>query len=519
MSEQIYLDLLKELVVESETGVLNNDRTGVGTYNLFHRTLRFDLQKGFPLLTTKRMGLKSIIGELLWFIEGNTNSKYLEEKYGSTIWREWGDESGELGEIYGSFWRYWRNFNSGNIVKIKRASDIYSDWVQPISSFIPPIECDLNTDEMWAINCDDSGKNRRYTFQTSRGFIGEISRPNWRVLTSVDLVDGYAKTVSGVGYLGNVGCDYDKTIYSLWRNMIVRCYNKNHPSYELYGARGVTVSPIWHSFEMFCKTLHEVKFYDCWKNNHKDFSLDKDFLGSDVYSPSTCMFLPNSLNSALSYDGSCWSINGELYSTLSEAKKVLGRRFDYVVSELRKGKKSCCGFSNDTLYQLKATDEYVYRNEIYFDQLQWLINEIKTNPTSRRLYVTSANPSARYNQALDCCHNYFQVAVKNGKLNLYFQMRSTDVFLGLPYNIASYAVLAHILALETGYEVGELSYSGVDVHLYQNHIEQAKEQITRKPYSFPKLVVNKKPFFEYTLDDFKVEEYSYHPTIKADVAV
>lgn len=273
LSEQIYLDLLKELVNESETGVLNNDRTGVGTYNLFHRTLRFDLQKGFPLLTTKRMGLKSIIGELLWFIQGNTNAHYLEVFYGSTIWREWAGKNGELGKIYGHQWRNFGGMKNGEI---------------------------------------------------------------------------------GLGG---------------------------------------------------------------------------------------------------------------------------------------------------------------------FDQLTWLLNEIKTNPTSRRLYVTSANPNDRYDQALDCCHNYFQVVVKNGKLNLYFQMRSTDVFLGLPYNIASYAVLAHILALETGYEVGELSYSGVDVHLYQNHIEQAKEQITRKPYSFPKLMVNKKPFFKYTLDDFKVEEYVYHPTIKADVAV
>ena len=517
--EQGYLEILKELVDKAESSEPVMDRTGVGTWKLFHRTLRFDLKDGFPLLTTKFVSLKSVIGELLWFIEGNTNADYLEEKYGSTIWREWKDEDGELGEVYGSFWRYWRNFNSGSVVKIKRASDIYSDWVQPVSDFIPPIECDLNTDEMWAINCDNSGKNRRYTFQTSRGFIGEISRPNWRLLTSVDLVDGYAKTVCGVGYFGNVDGDYNKTIYSLWRNMLVRCYNKSHPSYKLYGAKGVTVSPIWHSFEMFCKTLHMVKFYDCWKNNHKDFSLDKDFLGSNVYGPSTCMFLPNSMNSSLSYDGSCWGINDRLYSTLSEAEKVLGRRFDYVVSELRKGKKSCCGFSSDNLYQLKATDEYVYRNEIYFDQLQWLINEIKTNPTSRRLYVTSANPSARYNQALDCCHNYFQVMIKDGKLNLYFQMRSTDVFLGLPYNLASYGALLCMLAIETGYDVGELVYSGVDVHLYSNHIEQAKEQLSRSTYELPCIQIEKKPFFEYLQSDFTLCNYNYHPSIKADVAV
>ena len=86
MSEQAYLDLLQELVDESETGELNNGRTGVGTYSLFHRTLRFNLQEGFPLLTTKRMGLKSIIGELLWFISGSTNANELRDKYGCTIW-------------------------------------------------------------------------------------------------------------------------------------------------------------------------------------------------------------------------------------------------------------------------------------------------------------------------------------------------------------------------------------------------------------------------------------------------
>lgn len=284
MSEQTYLDLLKELVEESEKGALVQDRTGVGTYNLFHRTLRFDLSEGFPLLTTKRMGLKSIIGELLWFIDGNTNAHNLEEKYGSTIWREWADKNGELGKVYGHMWR---NFGG--------------------------VKTDLTS------MCGD---------------------------------------------------------------------------------------------------------------------LDKDVVIQDG-----------------------------------------------------------------------------------FDQMRWVVSEIKTNPTSRRLYVTSANPNDRYDQALDCCHNYFQVVIKNGKLNLYFQMRSTDVFLGLPYNLASYATLAHMLALECGYEVGELVYSGVDVHLYSNHIQQAKEQLNRKPYSPPKLIVNKKPLFNYTLEDFKVDGYKFHPTIKADVAV
>ena len=271
--ENGYLNLLQELVNESETGQLVQDRTGVGTYNLFHRSLRFDISKEFPLLTTKKMSVQSILGELLWFVSGSTNALELEENYGCTIWREWSDEYGKLGKVYGHQWRNFGEYNEG--------------------------------------------------YEYSKGF----------------------------------------------------------------------------------------------------------------------------------------------------------------------------------------------------DQVKWLINEIKDNPTSRRLYVTSANPNDRYEQALDCCHNYFQVVIKNGKLNLYFQMRSTDVFLGLPYNIASYALLAHMLALETGYDVGELAYSGVDVHLYSNHIEQAKEQLKREPKGFPTLIVNKKPFFDYNLDDFKVIGYESHPTIKADVAI
>ena len=280
--EQGYLNLLKELVCKAETELPSGDRTGVGTWNLFHRTLRFDLQKGFPLLTTKKMGFKSILGELLWFISGSTNAHLLEYKYGSTIWREWADESGELGRVYG---HQWRNFG-----------------------------------EVWELD--------------SSGIIPEF----------------------------------------------------------------------------------------------------------------------------------CIVQNG-------------------------------------------------------FDQLSWLINEIKTNASSRRLYVTASNPQDKGDQALDTCHNYFQVMIENGKLNLYFQMRSTDVFLGLPYNIASYAILTHMLALECGYEVGELCYSGVIPHLYTNHLEQAKLQLTREPFDFPELVINKKSFFDYKMEDFSVVGYQSHSVIKADVAI
>lgn len=162
-----------------------------------------------------------------------------------------------------------------------------------------------------------------------------------------------------------------------------------------------------------------------------------------------------------------------------------------------------------------GNDEYLNG----FDQLSWLINEIKTNPNSRRLYVTATNPLSRDNQALDCCHNYFQVYIVNGKLNLYFQMRSTDVFLGLPFNIASYALLTNMLALECGYNVGELVYSGVDVHLYKNHLEQARTQLERNVLDMPSVIINQKPFFKYTMNDFHLIDYNHQGKLPAPVAV
>lgn len=281
MSEQAYLDLLKDIL---ENGVEKSDRTGTGTLSVFYRSLRFDLAKGFPLLTTKFVSFKSVLAELLWFISGSTNNNDLREM-GCTIWDEWADKKGELGEIYGYQWR------------------------------------------------DFGGSDQ------------------WR---------------------------YDST-----------------------GA-------------------------------------PRDFY------------------------------------------------------------------------------------EAGFDQLAWLINEIKTNPDSRRLYVTAANPLSRDNQALDCCHNYFQVYIVNGKLNLYFQMRSTDVFLGLPFNIASYALLLHMMAKECGYEVGELVYSGVDVHLYKNHLEQAKEQFNREILSdFPELEFKSEmpSFFNIGMGDFKLCGYNHQGKIPAPVAI
>lgn len=263
---QQYLDLCKHVL---ENGVKKDDRTGTGTISTFGYQMRFNLQDGFPLLTTKKVHLKSIIHELLWFIKGDTNVKYLQDN-GVRIWNEWADENGDLGPIYGHQWRSWT--------------------------------------------------------------------------------------------------------------------------------------------------------------------------GAD------------------------------------------GRQHD---------------------------------------QLAELIEQIKTNPNSRRLIVSAWNVGELDKMALPPCHTLFQFYVVNGKLSCQLYQRSGDVFLGVPFNIASYALLTMMIAQVTDLEPGEFIHTFGDVHIYLNHIEQVKLQLTRKPRELPTMKLNPeiKNIFDFKYEDFTLENYNPHPPIKGVVSV
>ena len=162
------------------------------------------------------------------------------------------------------------------------------------------------------------------------------------------------------------------------------------------------------------------------------------------------------------------------------------------------------------------------------DQIEWLINEIRTNPDSRRLILSAWNPNQLSQMALPPCHYAAQFRVINGKLNCMMTMRSNDAFLGAPFNIASYSLLTHILARETGLEVGELVYSIGDAHIYTNHFDQVKEQLRREEYILPTLEISNDfilsdglshGFDIDTVDMFTLKNYQHHGTIKADMAV
>jgi thymidylate synthase len=160
-------------------------------------------------------------------------------------------------------------------------------------------------------------------------------------------------------------------------------------------------------------------------------------------------------------------------------------------------------------------------NGQHIDQISEVVNSIKTNPDSRRLIVSAWNVADIPRMALAPCHAFFQFYVADGKLSCQLYQRSADIFLGVPFNIASYALLTHMVAQQCGLEPGEFIWTGGDCHLYSNHLEQVELQLSRKPFPLPQLVIGRKPasLFDYAFEDFEIVGYECHPHIKAPVAI
>lgn len=314
--EQAYLDLGRKILTE---GHQKGDRTGTGTKSLFGHQMRFDLQEGFPLLTTKRVPFGLIKSELLWFLHGDTNIRYLLQ-HNNHIWDEW------------AFERY-------------------------------------------------------------------IKSPEY---TGPDMTD-----------FGR-------------RSLVDEVFN------EVYQAESLK----------FCQKI----------------------------------------------------VDDEVFA---EKFGDLGHIYGY---QWRHWETKDGGF---------------------IDQIKDVIEMIKTTPDSRRLIVSAWNPEDVPTMALPPCHTMFQFYVNEGKLSCQLYQRSADVFLGVPFNIASYALLTHLIAHETGLEAGEFIHSLGDAHLYNNHFQQMEEQLSRDVRPAPKLWLNpeKHSVFDFDMEDIKVEGYDPHPSIKAPIAV
>lgn len=315
-SEQAYLQLLKDCL---EKGERKEDRTGTGTISMFGYQMRFPLAEGFPLLTTKRVPFKLVASELLWFIKGDTNIKYLLQNK-NNIWNEWA----------------------------------FKRWVE--------------------------------------------------------------------------SSDYEG------------------PDMTNFGLRS---------------------------------QQDEQFAAS--YEEQLAIFKERVLN------------DDEFAAKYGELGDVYGKQW-----------RAWRTTQNDVI-----------------DQLADVIHTIKTNPDSRRMIVSAWNPEDIPTMALPPCHTMFQFYVSEGKLSCQLYQRSGDIFLGIPFNIASYALLTHLIAHECGLEVGDFVHTLGDAHIYSNHIEQIRTQLSRDPRPLPKLVLNtdKTSIFDIELEDLAIEGYNPHPTIKAPVAV
>lgn len=316
MLEDVYLTLIRQIL---ETGHFKGDRTHTGTYSLFGYQMRFDLSQGFPLLTTKKVPFGLIKSELLWFIHGDSNIRYLLQHH-NHIWDEW------------AFQRYVES-----------------------AAYQGPDMTDFGHRHL-----TDPDFNQQYQAQ--------MKQFTERIVADADFAAKF-------GDLGNI---YGKQ-WRAWRT-----------------STGATI-----------------------------------------------------------------------------------------------------------------------------DQLQQVIAQIKTNPDSRRLIVSAWNPEDVPSMALPPCHTMFQFYVNDGKLSCQLYQRSGDVFLGVPFNIASYALLTALIAHETGLQVGEFIHTLGDAHIYQNHVEQVKRQLSRTPGPAPKLVLNqdKHSIFDFDSTDIQLEGYQPQPAIKAPVAV
>lgn len=514
-----YQKLLQKILDE---GSESTDRTGVGTIKLIGQQLRFDLSKGFPAVTTKRLAWKAMVSELLWFIEGSSNERRLceilhgtRDESKSTIWsgntldrakKDPNRFNGEtVGNMYGMNWRFQPSEpHSYHYIERKTYIDEYKEvHICPELTKVYDVKKTITSSK-----CGDYEVLGKHNDMFVVKF---ISTGSYKLVCNINksIKDFYLPSVEGVGYLGGIipNTITARKLYQIWKDMIIRVYNprKNHNTYQ-----NVKVCKRWHNFMNFYNDSFSLWGFQEFIDSGYDHQLDKDYYGSNIYSPDTCIFISSSFNKTLNGGGYGFKIykynNNVYYSRKSlQESRGLSRKANLP----------------DNLEILEDTNTHVVRPKIYIDQLQNCIELIKNNPNSRRIVMTSWNSRDIENAALGMCHPLVQFFVIDGKLSCEFYMRSSDTFLGLPLNIASYALLTHMLAQICGLDVGELIYSAGDCHIYKNHVEQVKEQLSRTPHESPTLWIDTSitNIEDFTMNSFKLENYNPDATIKAPMAI
>ena len=442
----------------AEEGQWSDNRTGIRTKGIFGAMIQHDLAEGFPLLTTKKMAWNQIKGELLAFISGTTDVREFRKR-GCTVWDA---------NLDADWWKEKRDdeFDLGLIYGSRwRAWESYNNLCPP-------------------------------------------ARPLPKLREGLERT--YLGVANGKGKEGSI-------VAKVWEGMIDRCYNTNSPSYPDYGACNVYVCDRWLEFKAFEEDVKLIPNWNLKEQDPRGYVLDKDELGTGYcYSLESCQWITPSENSNLK-STKIYTVekNGRKFTfenptAFCEQHRIDNRNF----SDLWTGNKNAKKRSGYTLVSIRD------KPTGYVDQLQNLIDDIKKNPTSRRLIVTAWDPNTLDRACLPPCHVMFQVKVRDGRLDLCWFQRSCDLFLGVPFNLASYALLTHILASITGYEPGVVTGFLGDVHIYENHLDQVDEQLSRTELQLPTISVGKINSINL-VDNATIDLVNYvsHPAIKAEMAV
>ena len=454
-----YIELLRNVM---QHGTRKDDRTGTGTLSTFGYQMRFNLSEGFPLLTTKKMFIRGAIDELLWFISGSTNTNDIPERT-RHWWSPWQKTDGSLGPIYGEQYR-----------------------------------------------------RARWWFQVEPAIYDCYKPEPGKRWSDVFIVPNKYKTRGQPRYI--------VMLKAVWRDMLKRCYDKESKAYVSYGALGVHVCPEWFDFGVFADDAQKLKNWSMKLTFPDDYTLDKDILrASNRYSPETCMWASHneqSWNTSTNKPFTAVSPSGEkkTFPSIGEMHREHGVNFSAVHRCLNGKLLTHHGWAD---FKYIDGDGKVLRfREV--DQIKAVIASIKTDPNSRRHVINLWNTPAMEHAELPCCHgSVIQFNVSDGRLSSHVYQRSADILIGVPVNIASYALLTMMVAQVCDLEPGDFIWTGGDCHLYLNHLEQAREQLTREPRGLPKMRINPevKDIFGFKYEDFTLEGYNPHPHIKAEVAV
>ena len=564
---QQYLDLLQTI---KEKGTIKEEaRKGMpGTISLFGYQFRHNLKDGFPLLTTKKLSWNNIVVELLSFLRGDETIEFLQEN-NCKIWDEDVEKFDPVDKIHwGKQYPYlWRNWG-GNLRNKKRDKSKFK-LEKPINNI-------LETEELETYKTLSYGEFKvikRYKEENSHkmcmiqfletGYITNIRESR---LTS-NIYDPYAPSYCGVACLGVFEEDEIAIkLKTIWKGIIQRCYDENKDNYKYYGGSGIKVTNRWKCFKNFNEDARLLINWDSKLNDWDSYELDKDLKGGSEYSIDNCIWINQK-------DNKRQKVLSKIY-TVYNTETGITEKFRISQDIIKKYNLHQGNFNAMLRGERSSAEgwELVNSEDKHgkgIDQIKNLIEGLKKNPMSRRHIISAWNPATLDDMALNACHTLVQfncrpipweekleLAKRNPNvemenlaiteaaagntnfgyvpqyyLDCQLYQRSADSFLGVPYNIASYALMTHIFAKITNMVPGEFIHTFGDVHIYDNHKQQVDVQLTRAPRDLPTLKIVDEgndwaaiSNLDFDLiemlgpEDFIIEGYNPHPSIKGKLS-